>query len=180
MKKALIAVCAVLFVLFAYLGYLGFFTKLVVLEKEMGPFHLVYKEHTGDYSGTGAIQKEIYYSLLNNDKIETLRGFGIYYDDPGKVKRENLRSIAGCMLEQKDYLKIDDLKKRYKVKYFDRTRCVVSKFQFLNSLSITLGAFRVYPRLQKYIKSMGYKTSYAMEIYDAPGKKIYYLMPVTE
>jgi hypothetical protein len=32
-----------------FLFYLGFFSKIIIEEKEMGPFVLIYEDHKGDY-----------------------------------------------------------------------------------------------------------------------------------
>ncbi len=165
-------------VLGAYMGYLGFFNSVDFTIREMGPYQLVYREHRGDYSGTGVIQKEIYKALLNDEKIRTTRGFGIYYDDPRQVKKENLRSIAGCILEEKDYQNIESLKKKYSIMEFHKTRAVVTEFPFRGRGSILAGVLKVYPRLDEYTKERGYAPAPVMEIYNVPEKKIIYIMPI--
>lgn len=164
-------------VLLFFFNYTGFFTKVKIEEKEMGPFTLIYDNHVGDYKGTGKIQNTIYYSLLNDYNTETYKGFGIYYDDPKKVSKEKLRSIAGCILEQSDLVKIEMLKEKgFKIKELPKQTSIVVEFPFKNPLSILAGIVRVYPRIEQYIESNGLQKTEMMEIYDIPSKKIIYLM----
>jgi hypothetical protein len=160
-----------------FFNYIGFFSKVVIEEKQMGPFTLVYDEHKGDYKGTAKIQDNIYYSLLNDYKIETFHGFGIYYDDPKTVPTEKLRSIAGCILEKSDYEKIETLKEKgFKIKKIPKQNSVVVEFPFRNTFSIIAGIMKVYPKIEKYIEENNLTKNEMMEIYDNPSKKIIYLM----
>ncbi|MEI7619986.1 MAG: GyrI-like domain-containing protein [Candidatus Falkowbacteria bacterium] len=160
-----------------FLNYIGFFSKIIVEEKEVGPFVLVYEDHKGDYKGVAQVENDIYYSLLNNYQIETFKGFGIYYDDPKKVAKEDLRSIAGCILEEKDYDKIEKLKEDgLKIKEIPKQNSIVAEFPFKNQFSIIAGVIRVYPELSKYITENNLVNNEMMEIYDTPTQKIIYLM----
>lgn len=159
------------------LYYIGFFSSIVFEEKETGPFVLVYEEHIGAYKGTAQIQDKLYYSLINEEKIETYKGFGIYYDNPREVPTDELRSIAGCILEEKDYEKVSDLQQKgYTVKEIPVRHSIVTEFPFKNGFSIIAGIFRVYPKLNQYIADNNLSTNEIMEIYDVPGKKITYIM----
>jgi hypothetical protein len=163
--------------LIAFFGHIGVFSKVVIDEKEMGPFVLVYNEHKGDYKHTAKIQDDIYYSLLNDHKIETYKGFGIYYDNPKKVPVEELRSIAGCILEPSDYDKIEMLQENgFNIKEIPQQNSIVTEFPFKNQFSIIAGIMKVYPKIEKYIEKHNLTTSEMMEIYDVPSKKIIYLM----
>ena len=165
--------------LMGYLYYMGFFNKIEITEKEMGPYKVVFKEHIGDYKETGKIMDEIYYSLLNGG-VETYKGFVICYDDPKVVEKDKLRSIAGSIIEEKDYDKIDQLKDKYSIKTIDKTRSITTEFPFKNKMSVIFSLMKVYPELNKYIDSKGYKKGQVMEIYDIPNKKIIYLAEIKE
>jgi len=165
--------------LMGYLYYMGFFNKIEITEKEMGPYKVVFKEHIGDYKETGKIMDEIYYSLLDDD-VETYKGFGIYYDDPKVVEKDKLRSIAGSIIEEKDYDKIDKLKDKSDIKTIDKTRSITTEFPFRNKMSVIFSLMKVYPELNKYIDSKGYKKGDVMEVYDVPNKKINYVAEIVE
>jgi hypothetical protein len=161
----------------AFLSYIGLFGKVTIEEKEMGPFVLVYEEHKGDYRGTAKIQDDIYNSLLKDYEIETFKGFGIYYDKPGEVPTDELRSIAGCILEESDYDKIDFLEeKEFNIREIPGQDSIVAEFPFKNKFSIFVGIMKVYPKIEDYIKEHNLANNEMMEIYDIPSKKIIYLM----
>ncbi|MGF7056920.1 hypothetical protein [Brassicibacter mesophilus] len=160
-----------------FLNYVGFFLKIVIQEKEMGPYVLVYEEHKGDYKGIRKIQDNIYDSLLNKYGIETFKGFGVYYDDPKKVSKEELRSITGCILEESDYKSIDMLKENnFKVKKIKKQKSIVAEFPFKNTFSVIVGIMKVHPEINKFVEKNELNQKELMEIYDIPAKKIIYIM----
>ncbi len=82
MKTILISIhILIAFILIIY-TYYGGFKKMEFVISEQGGETLVYENLTGDYKQSPVIMDKVYYSLLNNDKIETYKGFGIYYDNP--------------------------------------------------------------------------------------------------
>lgn len=176
-KIILIVLLVIIVGIILFLNYVGFFSKIVIKEKEMGPYVLVYEEHKGDYKGTQKIQDNIYYSLLNKYGIETFKGFGAYYDDPKKVPKQELRSIAGCILEESDYNSIEKLKENnFKVTERSKQESIVVEFPFKNSFSVFVGIMKVYPEINKFVEKNGLKQKEIMEIYDVPAKKIIYIM----
>jgi len=179
MMKLLFSVLGALIMLMLItLSYYGLFTRISIAEKEMGGFWLLYEKHVGDYREVGQIMDRMYSRLLGEDAIETSRGFGLYYDDPKKVKKENLRSVAGCILDKQDEGKIDHLKKNYKIQYYPASESVVAEFPFKGTLSIFIGIFKVYPKLAEYIEQRNYPPGPIMEIYDTPHKKIFYVASI--
>ena len=179
MKLLLSVLGALSIVIVVLLSYYGLFTKTTIVEKEMGGFWLLYEKHIGDYKGVGQVMDKIYSRLLGEDAIETSRGFGLYYDDPKKVKKENLRSVVGCILDKQDENRIDYLKKNYQIKYYPASKSVVAEFPFKGKLSIFIGIFKVYPKLAEYIKQLNYTPGPIMEIYDTPNEKIFYVASFT-
>ncbi len=158
----------------------GLFSSVRIKEKVMGPFKLVYKEHIGPYKETGKIQDEIYHKLLNEENIETYSGFGIYYDDPQNTPQNELRSKSGCILEEKDYNNIHQLDDNYNFMELEKQKFIYTEFPFKTKLSIILGTFKVYPKIEKHVEEKGYEKREVMEIYDVPNKNIIYLMPIEE
>lgn len=176
MKIAIGVLITILFVLIVVLFHAGFFAGVSITEKEVGPYTLVYEDFIGAYKNTPKVQDKIYNSLLNDYKIETYKGFGIYYDNPKEVPEEKLRSEIGCILEEKDSARIEELKaKNFKIKEFPKTNAVVVEFPFNSSLSIIAGIMKVYPKLGEYRKEHNLPMREVMEIYDVPAKKIIYV-----
>lgn len=176
MKITMGVITLLLIALVYFLFSAGFFANVTIEEKNVGPYTLVYEEFIGDYKNTPKIQDKIYYALLNDYKIETLKGFGIYYDNPKEVSRDKLRSEIGCILEEKDLARVEELKtKSFKIKEFPKTNAIVIEFPFNNQFSILAGIMKVYPKLEAYRKEKNYKPREVMEIYDVPSKKILYI-----
>lgn len=178
MKKFIIVFLALILLFIIFLSYNGLFTKIIVEEKNLGPYNVVYGNHIGDYSQIFKVQMVIYDFLLNEHKIKTERGIGIFYDNPKKVKNDLLKSEAGCILEEKDFKKIPEIQLKHKTKIILKNKYVIAEFPIKNTLSFFLGAMKVYPVLNEYISMKKYKETYAIEIYDMTAKKIIFAFPI--
>jgi DNA gyrase inhibitor GyrI len=176
-KVVSILVLVVAIGILVFLNYIGFFSKVTIEEKSMGPYMLVYEEHKGDYKGTQKIQNHIYDALIGQHDIQTFKGFGIYYDDPKKVAKEDLRSIAGCILEENDYPAIERLQANgFNIKEVASGESMVVEFPYKNPFSVFIGIVKVYPELNRYVESKNMTPKEVMEIYDIPARKIIYIM----
>lgn len=171
---ALIGVIIVIII--AFLGYYGLFAKITVEEKSLDSFWMVYQKHIGEYKGVGPVMDTIYKGLKDDYSITTTKGFGVYYDNPREVPKEKCRSIAGCILENSDASRVDELREKYFVREYPASDIVTTEFPFKGKLSIIIGIFKVYPKLGKYIEEKGYASRPMFEIYDVPAKKIIYGM----
>lgn len=176
-KISLLAFLLIILVVVFALYYVEFFSKVVVKESQKGPYVLAYREHIGDYKGTRDVQDEIYDLLLEQYDIVTYKGFGLFMDDPKVVPKEKLRSLAGCILEEKDYDKIEFLREKgVNVMKIEKDTFVTAEFPMKASISGLIGVKKVHPKIEEYIKTKGYENTGMMEIYDVPSKKIIYLM----
>ena len=176
MIKVIIVILLVLVVaIVSIYAYFGGFTKVQFKVEEQGGEILVYQDMVGDYKQSGVVMNQIYQTLQKEYKIETYKGFGIYYDNPQEVEKTKLRSEIGCVLEEKDHSKINNLKDKYKIKVFPKQKYVITEFPHKGTLSIIIGIMKVYPALTKYVKEHNYNTKgFVMELYDIPGKKTVY------
>lgn len=175
MKVILFVIVLLVVLVISLYAYYGGFKKIEFCITVQGGETLVYEELTGDYKKGGAVMDRLYYSLLNTDKIETFKGFGIYYDDPQKVEKSKLHSEVGCILEKVDSVKLMDLKQKYKIKTYPTGTYITTEFPSKGKISMIIGIMKVYPALKKYIREHGYSEKGAvMEIYDIPNKKIWY------
>jgi len=176
MKKILfITVIVIVGILIGIYAYLGGFTKVEVRIEEQGGEVLVYENMKGDYKNTGKVLEKIYYSLLNDDKIETYKGFGYYLDNPDEVSKEDLRSEIGVILEPKDYDKIPELEKKYLVRTFPKKEYIVTEFPYKNMASIYMNIIKAYPAVFAFFDKGGYQwDGGTLEIYDMPAKKTFF------
>ncbi|HQU57716.1 MAG: GyrI-like domain-containing protein [Phaeodactylibacter sp.] len=178
MKKAVIIVGLVILAIVAYLGYSGLFAKVQFEEKKFGGETLVYEEHIGDYSKVGPVMDALYRRLKDEDNIEAEVGFGIYYDKPGEVPKDQLRSEVGCVLPEQYLGEVEALGLKYKLKEFPEQLCLVAELPYRNTTSIMLGIFKAYPVLAKMAEEKGYPPNAVMERYDIKNKRIQYIMPI--
>ena len=153
----------------------GAFMRVKPRLSEEGGETLVYEELRGDYRRSGPAMDRIYYSLLNEHAIETFKGFGIYYDDPRRTPRDELRSEAGCVIEDSDRPRAEGLGPGFMKREFPRGTYATAEFPFKGKASAMLGIMKVYPALAAAAIAAGYgPEGFIMERYDVPGKRILY------
>ncbi len=175
MKIVLIVLATLIIALIAFYAYYGGFKNIHISISESGGEILIYEKIQGDYKQSGVIMDKIYNSLLNEDKIETFKGFGIYYDNPQKVEKSKLRSEAGCILENTDIDKLSNLEKKYTIRTFPEKEYIITEFPYKGKISIFFSIMKVYPALNKFAKKNSFnEESAVMEIYDVPNNKILY------
>lgn len=175
MRNVFAALIIVAVVVFVFFSYAGFFHKVSVGEGPAGPYTFVYKKATGSYHNSAKPMAEVY-NWLKGNGIEATKGVGIYFDDPKSVNHEQLRYVAGCVIE--GAAKPSGMPQEYTVKDFNADRCLVVTFPFKNKMNIMAGAVKVYPVIADYVKANGLPMNAVMEIYDTPGQRITYIMPL--
>ncbi|TVQ07366.1 MAG: hypothetical protein EA361_18455 [Bacteroidetes bacterium] len=175
METTIIIIVAIAGILLLVYAWLGGFRKIQFTVQEAGGEVLAYEPHTGEYKNVGKVIDKMYYDLLNEEKVECFRGFGIYYDNPQKVEKSKLRSDVGNILENPTPELLDQLSGKYNIKTLERQKYLVAEFPYKNQMSIIMGIMKVYPALNKYIRQNQLnEEGFVMEIYDVPGKKIIY------
>ena len=158
-----------------FLSRYGLFASINISQHNVGPYNLVYSKHIGDYKDVGPVMDKLYNDLKTNYGITTTKGFGLYYDNPQKVEKEKLRSIVGCIVENKSFEELSSMGLKYQVKEFPLSKGVIAEFPYKAKFSIILGVIRVYPKLSSYIQDNNYAQTPIMELYDQPGEKILYI-----
>lgn len=175
MKVLFIFIVIILLTVIAFYGYMGGFKRLVPRIEIAGGETLAYEKVKGDYRQSGEVSNRVYYTLLDEMKIETYKGFGIYYDVPGKVKKENLRSEIGCIIEDNDLDKVELIKERFEVRVIPNKKVIIAEYPYRGKISSIIGVIKVYPLLKKIAVDNNYSgDSAVMEIWDIPNKKIIY------
>lgn len=175
--KIFLAIIIVLLVaVLGFYGYYGGFTDVSFRIETQGGETVVYEEVTGDYFKTRVHVDKISDSLLQEESIETTRGFGIFYDNPKKVPANKLRSQAGAVIDMEiDSLQRVHLSEKYNLKILPRTKYIVTEFPYKGSVSVIVGLYRVYPALERFSKNNNITGDGPVtEIYDATNKKITY------
>ena len=178
MKIAIIIIAVFVVLIISIYAYFGGFSKVSFKIENQGGETIVYENLSGDYSQSPKVSDKVYYFLLNDEKIETTKGVGIYYDNPKKVEKNKLRSEIGCIIDNADSVTLAKLAEKYQVKTLPEGDYVVTEFPFKGKLSVLFGIMKVYPALEKFNKENVFLESPITEIYDVPNKKIVYRMEV--
>ena len=177
--KTLGIIVLILAAIFLILGFFlarnGLFANVEITEKNTGPYLMVYTKHIGDYKNVGLIMDAMYNDLKDNFGITTTRGFGLYYDKPKEVPAEELRSVVGCLVDDKTIEALTEVGSKYQVATYPASLSVVAEFPFKGQLSIVLGLFKVYPKLAAYLTEKNAPKVPIMELYDQPSGKIEYI-----
>ena len=171
----LIILSVVFLLLLSAFAYYGGFEKIVIKKDTLGGETIVYKTIKGDYKQTKEASDEVYDYLLNELKIETFQGIGIFYDDPKKVSKENLRSEIGCVITPEDLARLKESGCTYAIKTLPVEACITTEFPYKGMPAILIGMIKVYPAIEKYIKEHQLSNeSPLIEVYDIPNKKTIY------
>jgi hypothetical protein len=169
----LLALVALIVILL--LAYYGFFNSIRFQMAQAGGEIIVYESIIGDYKNSGKVMDKIYFSLMNDYKIATTKGFGIYHDNPQEIEKSLLRSEIGCIIENVNIEKIIEIEKIFRVKTFPKNTYLCFDFPYKNKASLFFALLKVYPALEKFLKKNNInKEGFVMEIYDIPQKKIFY------
>ena len=171
---AIVIVLIVFGIIIAVLRFFGCFYKINLKTVNSGGEILIYENVTGAYNQASKISNKVYYELLNNYKIETFKGFGIYYDNPKTVEQNKLRSEVGCIGENIDNKTLEKIKEQFQVKNLPIENYLAAEFPFKGFPSIIIGMIKAYPIIEKYIIEKGFEDGPIMEIYDVQNKKIMY------
>ncbi len=161
-------------------AYYGGFRKVAVAVERQGGEVIAYESVKGDYSNTPKYTDKIYNLLLNDDKVATTKGIGIFYDNPKNVAKDELRSDVGCVIDAPDSTLIARLSAKYNVKTLPEGDFVVAEFPIKGAVSYMVGIMKVYPAMNKYAEAHGLKESPITEIYDIPNKRIIYRQEVVK
>lgn len=181
MKIVLIILGSLVVIAAALFIYYGGLLEIDFIIDKQGGETLVYEEQIGDYSKSAGPIDKMYYSLLNKEGIESLRGFGIFYDNPQKVEKSRLRSEVGNILENPDANTLRKLEGKYNIKTLPKRDYIVTEFPYRGKLSLMIGIMKVYPSMNKFARENGFdEDGWVMEIYDIPNKKIVYRKVINE
>ncbi|NLP02851.1 MAG: GyrI-like domain-containing protein [Fibrobacter sp.] len=165
-----VVVIAILLVSF----FAGVFDTVKFSTETAGPYNLIYREFQGPFSGIRFTLNDVFKYVRDKKKIEASRGFGIFYDDPGKTPSDSLRSITGVIVDS-----VIAVEKPYKSGVFEKTEAVVGRFPIRSFLSYVMGAGKFYSRLQEYLNQNNLKMSGpVLEVYDNGERMIIYIAPV--
>ncbi len=180
LTKQLLVVVIILLVLF--MGALGIllyhkmFKKIIVKEGAFRPLNFAYTFHKGDYQKNMLILEDVM-KALQEASIPVVSPATIYYDNPRKTKRFELRSDVGFIVpDSVTHIEADNIQ----LKAISHKKYIYSAFPYKSRFSIMIGAMRVYPAFKKRLKKLGKPEREMIEIYEIQNKTIIYLMPIED
>jgi hypothetical protein len=180
LKTLSLVLISFILIAFASWAYSGGLINPKIEEKTTEKLVVVTKEHRGAYHKVKPAMDEVYTGLKELG-VETTRGVGLYHDDPSQVAEADLRSDVGSVLEEEDWVYIDDIKEFFSVKEIEPMQAMVIEFPIKTFLSYMIAPMRVYPAMNKHYQEKGYKdTVLGIEIYDVPNKMSTYIMEIIQ
>lgn len=161
---------------FAGLGYLlikhGLTAKVSFEQQDTAAMNLAYRLHIGDYTKSGKSMDAVV-RQLQEQGIENVTGFGLFYDNPGTTPKEELRSLTGCIVPERDDF---ERVKGVKTSVLPASSALVATFPYKSNFSVAIGALKVYTTLAKYRKLKNIPEVPIMEIYDMKNAQIIYVV----
>ncbi len=170
LKKFLITIGILAAILISVLAYEGLFKKAVAFEGEEGGYMLIGIDHKGAYKNIGNVFEKLRTSAsavgLKNPKFA-----GVYFDDPKTVKEENLRSLAGVIVENDG-----DAQKLMKIEgarafAIEKGHAVICDMKTKDFVSMIIAIMKAYPALGEYAEKHPFKTApkHFYELYKEDG-----------
>jgi hypothetical protein len=174
--KIIIILAVIILAVVAFLFYMGMFSKIVVKEEQKGPYTFAIVEHKGPYSGVGKPMAELD-KKMRAAGFNSKDGIGLYYDDPAKVSKNQLKSEVGYLITKDDLGKVQANQGKFNFRVLEQENFLVAEFPIRNMLSYMFGPMKVYPVVNAFLREKGLTmTGASIEIYDMSAKKIYFLI----
>ncbi len=174
-KKILTVLLVFVAIIIGIYAYFGGFAKIEFKAEEGGGEMVVYREMIGSYGKNGDLMKSIAEELEKDFEIKVFQGIGIYYDNPNEIATDDLHWEIGAIIQTDDKNKIEDLKKTFSIKTLPIQEYISVDMPMKGFFSIMVGTFKVYPKIEDYLKDNGFSEEVPiMEIYDNQNKIITY------
>lgn len=168
MRGALVLVVLGALAALAFAGYMGAFRRVVIDEKECGPFTLVYRTAPG--SDMGAVRE------ITDELDEVLARNGIEERTPLDVFHPDDRAEVGFAVSGASEEQLSILGDEAGVRQIPARECMVTRFPWRNPLSFVIGYFKVDPALKRHRAAHGYEKAEALALNE--GSTILYMQPI--
>jgi hypothetical protein len=156
----------------------GLFEPVRPETKILDPIWVAYNTHSGPYQLIGPVWAGVCRELSETHGIVPELGCALFFDNPLKTGKDNLRSLGGCVVtaDQADALK--KTSPQFRMALLPGGWAVVARFPFRGHTSIAVGARRVYPAMNRHFIERGVPEGPIMEIYDVKAGEIRYIRPL--
>jgi hypothetical protein len=161
--------------LIAFFGlcyFAGVFDKVEVSVADVGPYAVVFRDHTGPYRDIRFVIRDVYGYLSEKRSVFPKKGFALFYDNPRKTKQQDLHSIGGYITDSL----LTGVSVPYAVKILPKTESIIGTFPLRTFMSAMTGPMKFYPEMFKLLTEKKREIAGpVMEIYDASSGRIMYV-----
>ena len=171
-KKIIVGIGVFLLLNFVFFYYMDVFKDVVINEKNMGPYMVVYEPRIGDFKGT-LDEADKVVDRLREKGFNPERRAIIYYDYTGSTPVKEWKSEVGCLVEIAEQGRKEEIKNNFNLRLLPQGKYATAYFPYKNSLSTNIAAAKIFPELLKR-KRVGTKETPILVIFD--DQRITYLM----
>ncbi len=156
----------------------GAFAPVKPETTTLEPMWIAYNTHSGPYQLIGPVCDGVCRTWSETSGSDAELGFGLYFDNPRRVAKDQLRSIGGCIIPAEKAEGLTGKTLPFRIASLPGGRAVIVRFPFRGRMSIMFGAMRVYPKMGRQIAEAGLPEGPMMEIYDMNAGEIRYIRPL--
>ena len=175
-------------IIFRFLHIFGFTRSPQIYRGAFSEGVAYLKDYQGSYKNPEAYKEAAY--LINTYKLKGFLVIGIFYDRPGEVPEEKLRSSIGIYRRNQGFP--DPVPKEFESycqtnNYYSvdlpMNSCIYSTWEFSNSFTMVMGIMKFYTLMKKNLEDAMFRKMYkikenpkvCIELYESESKMEFYI-----
>ena len=175
-------------IIFRFLHIFGFTRSPQIYRGAFSEGVAYLKDYQGPYKNPEAYKEAAY--LINTYKLKGFLVIGIFYDRPGEVPEEKLRSSIGIYRRNQGFP--DPVPKEFESycqtnNYYSvdlpMNSCIYSTWEFSNSFTMVMGIMKFYALMKKNLEDAMFRKMYkikenpkvCIELYESESKMEFYV-----
>ena len=175
-------------IIFRFLHIFGFTRSPQIYRGAFSEGVAYLKDYQGSYKNPEAYKEAAY--LINTYKLKGFLVIGIFYDRPGEVPEEKLRSSIGIYRRNQGFP--DPVPKEFESycqtnNYYSvdlpMNSCIYSTWEFSNSFTLVMGIMKFYALMKKNLEDAMFRKMYkikenpkvCIELYESESKLEFYI-----
>ncbi len=175
-------------IIFRFLHIFGFTRSPQIYRGAFSEGVAYLKDYQGSYKNPEAYKEAAY--LINTYKLKDFLVIGIFYDKPGEVPEEKLRSSIGIYRRNQGFP--DPVPKEFESycqtnNYYSvdlpMNSCIYSTWEFSNSFTMVMGIMKFYALMTKNLEDAMFRKMYkikenpkvCIELYESESKLEFYI-----
>ena len=175
-------------IIFRFLHIFGFTRSPQIYRGAFSEGVAYLKDYQGSYKNPEAYKEAAY--LINTYKLKGFLVIGIFYDKPGEVPEEKLRSSIGIYRRNQGFP--DPVPKEFESycqtnNYYSvdlpMNSCIYSTWEFSNSFTMVMGIMKFYALMKKNLEDAMFRKMYkikenpkvCIELYESESKMEFYI-----